>query len=199
MNSIDQAVEALARGELIVFPTDTVYGIAARPDNASAIERIFAAKGRPETKPLPILGASLAALKSVAAFDDRATRLAWEWWPGPLTLVLCRAQGFDHDLGGADPNIAVRVPASGVALELLDRAGPLAVTSANRSGEPSAATVEAAEAAFGDSVAVYLDGGPSEGKPSTILNLAASEPEFLRIGPITLAELDDLLRQISSP
>ena len=194
MNSIDRAVEALAEGRLVVLPTDTVYGIAARPDDPKAVAGIFTAKGRPESKPLPVLGSSLEALKSVAVFDERATGLAWELWPGPLTLVLPRAPGFDHDLGGEDPNVAVRVPLSGVALELLDRAGPLAVTSANRSGEPNASTIEDAEEILGESVAVYLDAGPCEGEPSTILSLVGSEPELLREGPISLARLDDLLR-----
>jgi tRNA threonylcarbamoyl adenosine modification protein (Sua5/YciO/YrdC/YwlC family) len=199
MKNIDEAVEAVARGDLIVLPTDTVYGIAAKPDDPQAVARIFTAKGRPEDRPLPVLGASFEALRSVAVFDARATALAWELWPGPLTLVLPRADGFDHDLGGSDPNVAVRVPSSGIALEVLDRSGPLAVTSANRSGEANCSTIEEAERLLGDSIAVYLDGGPCEGDPSTILSLVGDEPELLREGPIGVNKLGDLLAQISSP
>jgi tRNA threonylcarbamoyl adenosine modification protein (Sua5/YciO/YrdC/YwlC family) len=194
VKDLDRALEALARGELVVLPTDTVYGIAARPEKPQAIRRIFDAKGRPDDKPLPVLGASLDALRSVALFEGAAMKLAQELWPGPLTLVLPRAPGFDHDLGRTDPNVAVRVPSSGIALELLDRAGPLAVTSANRSGEAPCSTAEEAMELLGDAVAVYLDGGPSEGEPSTVVSLVGSEPEVLREGPIEMTTIDDLLR-----
>lgn len=199
MTEIDRAIAALDAGELVVLPTDTVYGIAARPDDPSAVARIFALKGRPDDKPLPILGGSAESLRSIATFDAFSFGLAWEFWPGPLTLVLKRSASFDHDLGGADPNVAVRVPASGVALELLQRTGPLAVTSANRSGEAACTTIEEAEALWGEEVAVYLDAGPCDGESSTILSLVGTEPELLREGPIGLVALDQFLRQISSP
>lgn len=191
---LDQAIEALDDRLCIVMPTDTVYGIAARPEHPEAIAVVFALKGRPEDKPLPILGASIVDLTSVASFDDRATHLASRWWPGPLTLVLPRARGFDHDLGGGpDLPVAVRIPAHPLARELLERSGPLAVTSANRSGAEPASDVDSAIEIFGDEVPVYIDGGISHGRASTVFDLSG-EPRVLRAGAI---EADQLLRSMS--
>ncbi len=193
MTELDSALEALREGRLIVLPTDTVYGIAARPAAAGAVEAVFRAKGRPDDKPLPLLAASSQDLVSVVLFDERARRLAERFWPGPLTLVLPRAPGFEHDLGGRDPSsLAVRVPACALTRELLARSGPLAVTSANESGRPAATTVDEARAALGDAVAVYLDDGPARGQESTILSLVG-EPEVLRSGAL---EADELLGAI---
>ena len=178
---MERAEEALRAGRLVVIPTDTVYGVAALPGVA---EDLFAAKGRPEDKAIPVLGARAADLESIAEFDERATRIAARFWPGPLTLVLPRAPGFTVDLGGIDAEtVAVRVPAHDVALELLDRSGPLAVTSANRSGEPAATTVHHARAALGDAVAVYVDAGECGGAPSTVASLVG-ELRLLRPGPV---------------
>ncbi len=176
------------------MPTDTVYGIAARPDRAEAIARIFELKGRPDDKPLPVLAASRADLTRVARFDERAVAVADAFWPGPLTLVLPRAEGFSADLGGNDKTtIAVRVPESSVALALLGAAGPLAVTSANHSGQPPAATIEEARAYFEDDVAVYLDEGRSLSAPSTVASLVGGL-SVLRRGPIS----EEALRQIAT-
>ena len=183
------AEEALRAGRLVVIPTDTVYGVAARPDIPGAIAAIFEAKGRPEDKAIPILGASRDDLEVVALFDDAARRLAERFWPGPLTLVLSRASDFEVDLGGTDPGtIAVRVPAHDVAIELLRRSGPLAVTSANRSGAPASTTVEQARSSLGDSVAVYLDAGVCDDEPSTVA-VVAGGLRVLRPGPVSEDEL----------
>ncbi len=172
MSVLEDAVAALARGELVVMPTDTLYGVGARADLPDAIERIFAAKGRPKERALPVLGADIASLREVASFDDQALELAERFWPGPLTIVLPRAPRFAHDLGGIeDGSVAVRVPASRLALDLLERSGPLAVTSANISGRPAAVTVAEAKAALGDAVAVYIDGGEAGGEASTVVRL----------------------------
>lgn len=188
MDELDAALAALGRGEPIIFPTDTVYGIAAQPTIRSAVEAIFAAKGRPEGKPLPVLGATVDDLARVVALDRRARRLADRYWPGPLTLVLRRAPGFTAWLGDDGDSVAVRVPASERALELLARAGPLAVTSANRTGEPPAATVEEARAALGDAVAVFVDGGRLSGTASTVVSLLET-PRVLREGLLPSAEV----------
>lgn len=193
MSSLQEALDALAAGRAIVLPTDTVYGVGALPDRPSAVAAIFDAKGRPEEKALPILASDLDALEDVAAFDARALRLAERLWPGPLTLVLPRSEGFTHDLGGTDATtIAVRVPAFQPALDLLSRSGPLAVTSANRSGEPAAATVESARAALGHAIEIFLDGGRVGGAPSTVVSLVG-EPVVLREGALTPAEIFGLL------
>lgn len=185
---MNEVLEALRSGGVAVIPTDTVYGLACLPRLREAVERIFALKGRPDNKPLPVLGDGIEALKAVAAFDRRAEELARRFWPGPLTLVLARHPGFTHDLGGDDlATVAVRVPQSEVALELLGEIGPLATTSANRSGEPPATSADEARSIFGDEVA-YLDGGPCRGLPSTVLSLVGS-PRVLREGALAPDEV----------
>ena len=191
-DDIARALEELKAGRLVVIPTDTVYGVAARPDDPDAVGAVFAAKGRPSDKPLPILAATPSDLDRVAALGD-AARLAARHWPGPLTLVVPRAPGFDHDLGGEpggweSQGVAVRVPACEVALELLRASGPLAVTSANRSGRPPATTVAEARAALGDEVRIYLDGGICAGRASTVVSLLG-EVELLRAGPVPFGPL----------
>ncbi|MFN2525904.1 MAG: L-threonylcarbamoyladenylate synthase [Actinomycetota bacterium] len=189
LSEIEAAVAALRAGKLVVLPTDTVYGVAAALDKPAAIAAIFTVKGRPEDRPLPILGSDRRALEEVARFDARAERVADRYWPGPLTLVLPRTPGFDADLGlGADSSVGVRVPRSERTLELLRLTGPLVVTSANRSGEPAAANIAEARASLGDSVTFYLDAGPSEGIESTVLSLIA-EPAVLREGALEGTEL----------
>jgi L-threonylcarbamoyladenylate synthase len=186
--SLQAALRELDAGRLVVIPTDTVYGLAARPDDPAAVEAVFAAKGRPVDKPLPILGASPADLEAVATLGDAGRRVAHRW-PGPLTLVVPRARGFDHDLGGrGSQGVAIRVPACEIALELLRSSGPLAVTSANLSGRPPATTVTQARDALGHLVQVFVDGGPRSGRPSTVVSLLAG-PELLRAGPIPFEQL----------
>ncbi|MFN2490445.1 MAG: L-threonylcarbamoyladenylate synthase [Actinomycetota bacterium] len=182
---IGRALEAVRAGRLIVMPTDTVYGVAAHPDAAGAI---FGAKKRSRDKALPVLAAHLADLSPVAVVDERISMLARAFWPGPLTLVLERAAGFDADLGGRARTVAVRVPACSVALALLRRSGPLAVTSANRSGEPAATSVDEARRSLGDAVDVFIDGGPRSGAPSTIVSLVGNI-SVLREGSLKAAEV----------
>lgn len=184
MSTLEETADALARGELAVIPTDTVYGLAASLDHPSSIAEIFVAKGRPPEKPIPVLGTGVDQLASVAAFDERARKLAARFWPGPLTLILPRAETFDADLGGDETRtVGVRVPKEPRTLELLRMTGPLAVTSANRSGEAEATTVDEARSALSEHVSVYLDGGRCVGTPSTIVFLAG-ERRLLREGPI---------------
>jgi L-threonylcarbamoyladenylate synthase len=189
VSTIEDALAALRAGYPVVIPTDTVYGIAALFDAPGAVAAVFAAKGRPSDRPLPVLGDGLAALQRVAIFDGRAEALAGRFWPGPLTIVLPRAAGFDVDLGGdATGSVAVRVPAHDGALELLRRGGPLAVTSANRSDKSPALTLDDARTALGNSVAVYLDGGRLSGRPSTIVSLLG-ELTMIRDGELPFADV----------
>ena len=192
--AIDAAVAAVGRGELVVLPTDTVYGIAARADDASATAAIFEAKGRPRDLTLPILVATEGEARRVAVFDGRATRLAAATWPGPVTLVLPRTErSRGWDLGGDGTSIGVRVPDDPVALELLRRTGPLAATSANRSGEPPAVDEDALRVAFGDRVAVYLIAeAPLTGSASSVVDLTGPEPVILRRGDVDPAVIADL-------
>jgi L-threonylcarbamoyladenylate synthase len=189
------AVAAAGRGELIVLPTDTVYGIGTRPDDPAATARVFAAKRRSLDLELPVLVASIDDARDVAMFDERASRVAGAWWPGPLTIVLRRgASASAWDLGGDPATVGVRAPRHPLALAVLEATGPLAVTSANRSGDPSATTCEELHAAFGDDVAVYLcEDAPLEGAASTVLDLAHGPARILRDGSVPRASLAGLL------
>lgn len=189
-SAVPSIVEDLGAGEVVIIPTDTVYGLAGLPTHPGAVARIFSLKGRPEDKPLPVLGRGVSQLEAVALFDDSARRLAEAFWPGPLTIVLPRASGFVADLGGAQADtVAVRVPQRELCLDLLRATGPLAVTSANRSGRPPATTAEEARAVF-DSIRV-LDDGTCAGSPSTIVSLVGS-PKLVRSGPLDEAVLQTL-------
>jgi L-threonylcarbamoyladenylate synthase len=187
--TVAAAVDALAAGLPVVIPTDTVYGIAALPSLQEGVAAIFVAKGRRLDKPLPVLGASIEDLEAIVVVDDRARALGARYWPGPLTLVLPRAPGFDADLGGdRRASVAVRVPRCDEAQEVLRAAGPLAVTSANRSGDPPATTVDAARRALGRWVHVYVDGGRRAAAPSTIISLVGP-PTVLRVGELPRDEV----------
>ncbi|MFF2273258.1 L-threonylcarbamoyladenylate synthase [Agromyces sp. NPDC058136] len=151
---------AIGRGELVVIPTDTVYGVAADAFDAKAVARLLEAKGRERTSPPPVLIPGLPTLDALASEVPTAVRdLVAEFWPGGLTVILRAQPSLQWDLGETRGTVALRMPANPIALELLSETGPLAVSSANLSGMPSATTAAAAEAMLGESVAVYLDGG----------------------------------------
>jgi tRNA threonylcarbamoyl adenosine modification protein (Sua5/YciO/YrdC/YwlC family) len=192
---VEEAVAAARRGALIVFPTDTVYGIGTRPDDPAATARVFAAKERPPDLTLPVLVDGLDSARTLARFDDLAERFAEAWWPGPLTLVLPRTQlASPWDLGGDPGTVGIRVPGHRLALEVLRASGPLATSSANRSGEPPARTCDELLAAFGDLVAVYLcEEEPLERVASTVLDLAHGPPRILRRGDVDPDELARLM------
>jgi L-threonylcarbamoyladenylate synthase len=193
VNTIDDATRALGRSELVVVPTDTVYGVAAALDDPRGIAALFAAKGRPSDKPLPVLGDAVATLERVVTFDRQARTIGERFWPGPLTLVLPRAEGFAVDLGGGARNsVAVRVPQHDIILELIARVGPLAVSSANRSARPAALTLEEARAELGETVAVFLDGGRLGGRPSTIVSMIG-EPALIREGDVPFSEVQSVM------
>lgn len=197
---VDEAVRAIRAGSLIVIPTDTVYGIAARPDDPAATGALFAAKGRPPNLALPVLADGVAAARGLAVFDELAEGLGAAFWPGPLTIVLPRgARSLAWELGGDPETIAVRVPSHPLATAVLARGGPLAVSSANRSGEPEATTCEELTRAFGDRVAVYLcEETPLSGTASTVVDLAHGAPRILRAGTIA-AEVGVHLRAAAGP
>jgi tRNA threonylcarbamoyl adenosine modification protein (Sua5/YciO/YrdC/YwlC family) len=185
------AVAAIGEGECIVLPTDTVYGIGADALDAAAVQRLLDAKHRGRDMPPPVLLADAALLRSVAdVVTEEAAALAGAFWPGALTLVVRAPASLRMDLGDRGDTIAVRVPDHDFTRRLLAATGPLAVSSANVSGEPAATTVESAQAQLGDSVAVYVDAGPATGGvPSTIVDLSGDVPAILREGAITRAQL----------
>jgi L-threonylcarbamoyladenylate synthase len=184
---VAEAAEAALAGRLIVVPTDTVYGIGTRPDDPSATARVFEAKQRDRDLALPILVDSIEAAREVARFDDRAEALARSLWPGALTLVLPRSDAATTwDLGGDPRTVGVRMPAHRLVCEVLAATGPLAVTSANRSGEPPATTCDELHAAFGDLVDVYLcQADDLRGAASTVLVLTEGRARILRQGDVT--------------
>ena len=192
---VAEAVAAALRGELVVIPTDTLYGIGTRPDRADATASLFAAKGRPRTLELPVLVPSPALAAAVAKMDERAARLAGALWPGALTLVLPRTrESAGWDLGGDPSTIGVRVPRHPLALRVLTGTGPLAVTSANRSGAEPASTCSELVEVFDDAVSVYLcEDAPLPGRASTVLDLAHGDPVVLREGHVGGDEIARLL------
>jgi tRNA threonylcarbamoyl adenosine modification protein (Sua5/YciO/YrdC/YwlC family) len=154
------ARRAIGSGELVVIPTDTVYGVAADAFSAAAVQRLLDAKGRERTSPPPVLIPGIPTLDALAAeVPDAVRALVAEFWPGGLTVILRAQPSLQWDLGETRGTVALRMPANRIALELLSETGPLAVSSANLSGMPSATTAQAAEEMLGDRVAVYLDGG----------------------------------------
>lgn len=192
---VEEAARAALAGELIVIPTDTVYGIGTRPDDPAVTARLFRAKDRTRDLELPVLASSGASAREIAAFDVRAELLARELWPGPLTLVLPRTdRSRPWDLGGDPETIGVRVPRHPLALAVLSRSGPLAVTSANRSGGVTPGTCEELEAIFGKAVSIYLcDERPPPGTPSTVVDLAHGEHAVLRAGGASDATIREVL------
>jgi tRNA threonylcarbamoyl adenosine modification protein (Sua5/YciO/YrdC/YwlC family) len=191
---IAEAVSAVRRGELIVLPTDTVYGIGADAFTPTAVNALLEAKGRGRDMPSPVLVGSVRAAQAlVEDFGTYGQDLVDEFWPGALTLV-CRASStLAWDLGDSKGTVAVRMPLHPLALELLKETGPLAVSSANRSGAPPARTAAEAEAQLGESVEVYLDDGASgEADPSSIVDLTGAVPRLLRAGAIS----EERLREV---
>jgi L-threonylcarbamoyladenylate synthase len=175
---------AIGRGELVVIPTDTVYGVAADAFSPAAVQRLLEAKGRDRTAPPPVLVPGIPTLDALTEFvPDEVRALVAQFWPGGLTVVLRARPTLEWDLGETRGTVAVRMPDQRIALELLAETGPLAVSSANRTGEPAAMTAAEAEAALGDAVAVYLEAGPvgtsypdaDAGTASTIVDATALE------------------------
>jgi len=153
---------AIGRGELVVIPTDTVYGLAADAFSAKAVQRLLDAKGRGRTSPPPVLIPGVPTLDALARdVPDTVRQLVDAFWPGGLTVVLHAQPSLQWDLGETRGTVALRMPSHRIALELLSETGPLAVSSANLTGRPAASTAQEAEAMLGEAVAVYLDGGPA--------------------------------------
>jgi L-threonylcarbamoyladenylate synthase len=188
------AAEVLERGDLIVLPTDTVYGVGSRLD-AAAIDRIFAAKQRPPDRAVPVLLADVDTVCLVArVFPDAARRLAEAFWPGPLTLALPKRDDLPPNLSHL-PTVGVRVPDHDGARGIIAAAGgALAVTSANRFDQPPALTIQDAIRVLSDVVTLYLDGGPSPGgTPSTVVTFEGEDMQVVRAGPISEEELHAVL------
>jgi tRNA threonylcarbamoyl adenosine modification protein (Sua5/YciO/YrdC/YwlC family) len=202
-----QARQAIGRGDLIVLPTDTVYGVGADAFSPQAVARLLAAKGRGRQSPPPVLVAGRATLHAlVAEVPEPIERLVDAFWPGGLTIVLPAQPSLSWDLGDTRGTVAVRMPAHRLALELLEETGPLAVSSANKTGVAAALTAAGARDMLGDSVDVYLeDGMVDNGIPSTIVDattlVGGEEPvvRVLRDGAIDRARLREVLGDLLEP
>jgi len=194
-HAIASAVTAVRRGDLVVLPTDTVYGVGADAFSPEAVRKLLAAKGRGRDMPVPVL---IGSWRTARALTDNLPKAAEEliaaFWPGALTLVVKQGEGLSWDLGDTRGTVAIRMPLHPVAIDLLTDAGPLAVSSANRSGSPPPVTVDEAEEQLGASVAVYLDGGPSGGPvASTIVDVTGDAPRVLREGSIAADEIREVV------
>ncbi len=184
---IEEAAGILRAGRLVVAPTDTVYGVCAHPDRPDAIERLFVVKGRPETKPIPMLLADADAVRAIGAeLSDVEQRLVDAFWPGPLTLIVQTPDGTE----------GVRVPDHDDMRALLRACGGvLRVTSANLSGEPPALTADEARRPLGDRVSMILDGGPVRGGvPSSVVRVRDGRLELVREGALSVAALEAAAR-----
>ncbi len=199
-SGISAASAAVRRGELVVLPTDTVYGIGCDAFDATAVASVLAAKGRGRDMPPPVLIPTARTAQGLATqIPDYALSLMEAFWPGPLTLVLKAQTSLHWDLGDTNGTVALRVPADEVALELLGEIGPMAVTSANTTGDPAARTADEATAMLGESVAVYLDGGTSaDGDSSTIIDCTGEAPLTLRLGAVGQDEIDAALAALAA-
>jgi L-threonylcarbamoyladenylate synthase len=197
---IEQAAAVLRAGGLVVFPTETVYGLGANALDPAAVARIFAAKGRPANNPLIVhVGDAAAAWRVASAWPEVAARLAGRFWPGPLTLVLPKRVEVSDAVTAGGPTVAVRVPAHPVALALLRAAGiPVAAPSANPSGQLSPTRAEHVWRGLDGRVDLILDGGPTSGGiESTVLDVSSSPPKLLRPGLIGPAELEAVIGPIA--
>ena len=198
---LDAAVDSIRRGELVVLPTDTVYGIGADAFQPDAIDALLATKGRGRDMPVPVLVGSWTGLDGLTLLVQPTVReLVEAFWPGGLTLVVEHAPSLAWDLGDTRGTVAVRMPLHPVALELLARTGPLGVSSANRTGQPPPVTAEDARDQLGYPVAVYLDGGPSgDPVPSTIVDVTGEVPRVLRAGAVSLDQLREVVPDVVGP
>lgn len=193
--AIEAAAMAIRQGRLIVLPTDTVYGIAADAFSPDAVRALLAAKGRGREMPPPVLVSAATTLDALAVgVPAYARALVEEFWPGALTIVCRQQSSLQWDLGETRGTVAVRMPDDEIALAVLERTGPLAVSSANLSGRPAARTADEAESMLGESVEVIVDAGTSAGADaSTIVDCTGAEGRILRRGAISLDELNAVL------
>ncbi len=194
--ALKTALDVLAAGGVVAIPTDTVYGLAVLPAHQEAVAALFALKERPIDVALPVLVGDLEGVAEVAVLPSGPVAgLARRWWPGPLTIVLERAPGFDADLGGPPDRastVGVRWPDHLFVAGLCRRAGPLAVTSANRHGDPPCTSADQVVVAFapGPAPDLVVDGGTCDGVPSTVVDCSGTAPTCLREGAVPWADLE---------
>ncbi len=197
-DGIAAAAAAARAGQCVIMPTDTVYGIGTDAFSAAGVEAVLAAKGRGRDKPSAVLIADRAAVDGLAtSVPSYARRLMDAFWPGGLTLIFRAQPTLAWDLGDTNGTVGLRQPDDELALELLREVGPMAVTSANRTGQAPVTTITDAGFAFGPAVEVYLDAGTREGgEPSTMLDCTKADPVLLRHGAISADRLREVLGDV---
>ena len=190
-DGITAAIAAAKRGDLVVLPTDTVYGLGTDAFSQKGPQKLMAAKGRDRNMPIPVLVGHVKALDGLAQRVDGVTKaLAEAFWPGALTIVVKAQPTLRWDLGETNQTVALRMPLNPIAIELLNAVGPMAVSSANKTGQPAATNVDEAIAQLGEDVTIYLDGGQTPGNiASTIVDVSSGEVKLLRQGAIPLEEI----------
>ena len=199
-DGLDAAAAAIERGELVVMPTDTVYGLAADAFSPEAVQLLFEAKGRGRNVPSPVLVGSWNGLDGLTlSVSGDARELVEAFWPGGLTIIVEHAPSLSWDLGDTRGTVAVRMPAHPVAIDLLTRTGPLAVSSANKHGQPSPSTAAHARKQLGDLVTVYLEAEVADGKSSSIVDLTGDHPVLRRAGAISAEELREVVSDLVVP
>ena len=198
--AIEAATMAIQRGDLVVFPTDTVYGLAADAFDADAVTELLATKGRGRSMPPPVLVSSATTLDALARdVPGYAHALVEAFWPGPLTIVCRQQTSLMWDLGDTRGTVAVRMPDHELAREILERTGPLAVSSANLTGMPAATDADQAEEMLGELVAIIIDAGESPvGEASTIVDATGSQGRILRRGALSLEQLNEVLEPLGA-
>ncbi len=198
--AVEAATMAIQRGELIVLPTDTVYGVGADAFDPEAVADLLEAKGRGRTMPPPVLVSSATTLDALASeIPGYARALIDAFWPGPLTLVCKQQSSLQWDLGDTRGTVAVRMPDHELARDVLERTGPLAVSSANGTGMPAATDADQAEQMLGAYVAVIVDDGESPGgEASTIVDATGSQGRVLRRGALSLDQLNEVLEPLGA-
>lgn len=195
---LDECARVSEAGSLLVIPTDTVYGIAADAFSASAVAALLAAKGRGRDMPPPVLVPRAETVFGlVDGVDERILALTARFWPGPLTIIANAQPSLDWDLGDTHGTVAVRMPDDDYTLALLARTGPLAVSSANISGQPAATSADEASEMLGEDVDIYIDGGErASGMSSTIVDLTSDPPRIVRGGPVSADELREVVPEL---
>ncbi|MFW6121999.1 MAG: L-threonylcarbamoyladenylate synthase [Petrotogales bacterium] len=188
-NDVSEAIKALKNGEVVVYPTDTLYALGADIYNEDAVKKVFTIKKRPYTRPLPLAVSNFDEINEISYTNDMVKRVINHFLPGRLTLVLKKKDAVPSNVTGGLDTIAIRIPQNDIALDLLSRFGPLTVTSANIHGKKTSYVIKDLAMQFSNQVSVYLDAGRLDAIPSTIVDLTSKEPIIVRQGSITKGEI----------
>ena len=193
-SDLSAAIKAVQHGDIIVYPTDTLYALGADIFNEAAVKRVFALKNRPLDVPLPTAVSSVDEVEQIAFIDERIRKVATQFLPGPLTLILKKKPHVSDIITANGDKVAVRIPDHHLALDLLSEVGPLTVTSANVHGMETPVIIKNIKMQFtADDISAYLDAGRLKGLPSTIVDLTCKEPLIVREGTITKREIMDAI------